>query len=353
MVAEHLAVVGHEDHHGVVALAGARERLQHAPHLLVDQLDHAVVGRLLPPLLVSRRPRVLLEERAAQPFLRIGVALAVDGGRQVLVQVALLIGEGSVERPVRVEDIDAHQPRAAALLLHEFDGAVGAPGGLVQLGRDVGAVAGAAVARGVYPAGVDRLVQAADAAQPVGVGVAAADELQRRQAEVEHPVAVVHARLHPGPAGGDVQLAGQSAVVAAVGDAARDQPPALVGRKVGVAVAVDVNGVGVQAGEEAGAARLTHRALAVRAGERNPLGAQPVDDRCVDVRIVQAVDGVVALLVGADPQDVGELACHAADSRWYRTRPPAFPRRARRIDHPPQNDPNDPAKLEPGPALIA
>ena len=67
MIAEHLAMIGHEDHHGVVALAGARKRLQHPPHLLVDQLDHAVVGRLLPPLPVSRRPGVLLEKRAEQP----------------------------------------------------------------------------------------------------------------------------------------------------------------------------------------------------------------------------------------------------------------------------------------------
>ena len=138
----------------------------------------------------------MLEIRAAQPFLRVGVAISVDGGGQILVQVALLIGERRVERPVRVEDVDAHQPWAAALLLDEFDGAVGAPGGLVQFGGYVEAVAGAAVARGVDTAGVDRLVQAPDAAQPVGVGVAAPDELQRRQGEerpssarpVEHPV---------------------------------------------------------------------------------------------------------------------------------------------------------------------
>ena len=211
----------------------------------------------------------------------------------------------------------------------------------MQLGRDVGAVAGAAIARGVDPAGVDHLVQAADPAQPVGVGVAAADELQRRQAEVEHPVAVVHARLHPGPARGDVQLAGQSAVVAAVGDAARDQPPALVGRKVGVAVAVDVNGVGVQAGEEAGAARLAHRALAVRPGECHAVRTQLVDDRRVDVRVVQAVDGVLALLVGADPQDVGKLACHAADSRWSQPASQPLRRAMLRI----VDGPNPPASL--------
>ena len=181
----------------------------------------------------------------------------------------------------------------------------------MQLGRYVGAVAGAAIALAVHGAGVDRLVQAPDTAQPVGIRVAAADELQCRQAEVEHPVAVVHPRFHPRPARGDVQLAGQPAVVAPIGEAPRDQPHPLVGREPGIAVAIDMNRVGVQTGEKAGATRLTHRALAVRPAERNPLGAQPVDDRRVDVRVVEAVDGVVALLVGADPQDVGQLVCHA------------------------------------------
>ena len=204
-----------------------------------------------------------------------------------------------------IEDVDAHQPRPAAPLAHEVDGTVGAPTGLMQLRGDVRAVAGAAVARIVQRAGVEHLVQSPDLLQPVTVGVAAAHELGGRHAVVEHTVAVVGACFDPGPGRGEVQLAGEAAIVAHVGQAAGDQAYPFVGGEIAVAVAVHVHGVGIETAQKAGAARLAHRALAVGAAEGHALLAQPVEDRRLEVRIVQAANGVIALLIGADPEDVG------------------------------------------------
>ena len=43
MVAEHVAVIGGDDHHRVVGLAGAGEGVPDPPELVVDLADHAVV----------------------------------------------------------------------------------------------------------------------------------------------------------------------------------------------------------------------------------------------------------------------------------------------------------------------
>ena len=61
MVADHVTVIAREDHHGVLALAGFLERVQHATDMCVNQLNHRpVFGEAFPPFLgaVARRLRL-------------------------------------------------------------------------------------------------------------------------------------------------------------------------------------------------------------------------------------------------------------------------------------------------------
>ena len=44
VIAQHLAVVGHEDYNRVIPLAGLLQHIQHSPHFVVDVLDHRVIG---------------------------------------------------------------------------------------------------------------------------------------------------------------------------------------------------------------------------------------------------------------------------------------------------------------------
>ena len=64
-------------------------------------------------------------------------------------------------------------------------------------------------------------------------------------------------------------------------------------------------GTGVKPGEKAGTTGRAYRALAVGLCECYALGAEAVEVGRVNVFIAEGVDGVVALLIGADPEDVG------------------------------------------------
>ncbi len=70
------------------------------------------------------------------------------------------------------------------------------------------------------------------------------------------------------------------------------------------AVPADPLIAGIESGEEAGPGGAADGTLAVGPVEGNPFGAQSVKVRCGDVRVVDGPNGVVALLVGADPEDV-------------------------------------------------
>ena len=64
-------------------------------------------------------------------------------------------------------------------------------------------------------------------------------------------------------------------------------------------------GAGIKSGEKARPTGRAYRALAVGMCECDALGAKAVEVGCLDVFIAEGVDGVVALLIGADPEDVG------------------------------------------------
>ena len=70
-------------------------------------------------------------------------------------------------------------------------------------------------------------------------------------------------------------------------------------------VAVDVDGAGVEAGQKAGPAGGADGTLAVGVAEGHALSHQAVNVWRGNVPVAQGGDGVIALLIGANPEDVG------------------------------------------------
>src|SRR5690606_22869554 len=194
------------------------------------------------------------------------------------------------------------QPRALVAGLDEADGLVGAPARLVQGRVDVVAVSAEAAVRSP-----DEHVLRLHALtrQPGGVVTAVLERLPRVAAVPDERVAVVRPRLVTEVRRGEVELADEPALVASIGPAASHEGGAV--RELAVAVAVHAHMAWVAAREEARPARGAHRALAVGPGERGAAGAECVERRRVNRVVAKRMHGVAALLIRADPQDVGAL----------------------------------------------
>ncbi len=314
MVAEHLAVVAHEDDQGVFAEAGGVELGEQPADLDVDQVAHrpvrgadqavVVVFHLLVRIeaeLAAVRPEVvdLLEAGLGVEFAR-----DVVGERDLVEPVEVAAEEvlGRVERVVGVEAVDGEEPGigVGGVAIDEVHRHLDAPGGLVVLLGD----AGLDVRRprvGVSPVGAALLAEPAGivAGGPVVVGVVRPEELG--VAVVDPPLLVGRpARLD----GGEVELAREAAGVPLVRQRLRDQD---LRRRDRLAVLAGAGGPGVAAGEEAGARGGAERVLAEGVGEEDARVRQGVDPGGADPRVAVAPQGVEALLVGADPQDVRSL----------------------------------------------
>ena len=237
-----------------------------------------------------------LEVDRRQPLLLRQVAGAEQRPRhgRGIEAVAVLLRR--VERRVRIVDVHARQPGGIGGALFagdELDGALGGPGGLVQRRRHAGRVPDQLAEHGaVLP-------------YPVGVVVAHRPVVARSVAVAPVAVAVGGARLDAPVGAGQVQLADQPAVIAGVGEQPRHQREAAHERVV--AVARVVAGARIGAGQKAGAARRADRTLAVGVGERGTRAPQLVQARRAHVAVALRAERVVALLVGAQPQDVGPL----------------------------------------------
>ena len=309
VVSEHFAVIAGEDDDGVIALPGFFKRVQETADIVVDQLDHGVVGgdHVLGVEFLGRTGLVL--EVSGDEFLCGDIAVSEgrrrDFGR--IVSIAVLLR--GIEGRVGVEDVDAHQPRAfAAFLGEELDGAVCTPGGLVQLGRDRCGFF-AEIAQGVSLCG-----------QPVGVGVAGGKAVFRVVAPVEDSVAVIfRARFFAAVCAGEVEFAAEATVVAAFCEQSCYERCAFTPLFVAVHAAADV--ARVAAGEEAGPARRADGALAEGAGEGNAFFDEPVQVGRVDVGIAEGVNCVEPLLVGTEPENIGTFLWHrrASFSRYVLT----------------------------------
>ena len=116
-------------------------------------------------------------------------------------------------------------------------------------------------------------------------------------------VAIIDAFFHHTiSATGKMQLAYKAAGVTGIGQEAADE---FFRGRHGLSVLPAACGARIAASEEGSSAGCANGALAIGAGERNTLRRQRIKVWRVDQWIAQRMDGVVPLLVGADPEDVG------------------------------------------------
>ena len=104
-----------------------------------------------------------------------------------------------------------------------------------------------------------------------------------------------------------MQLADHSAIVALFRQAPGNELYLFGLRKVIIAIPVLGDGAGIQAGHKAGPAGRTDRSLYESVGKGNTLLTQLVQIGGPDKVIPQRVNGIIALLVGRDPKDIGPL----------------------------------------------
>ena len=196
---------------------------------------------------------------------------------------------------MRLENVDRHQPRLeGTLLAHEVARHQGTPGGLRVLGVDRDAPR---VALRLGPLDAVRFeIHAPHVVAGPGVGEVVAPP--------HAAIAVVDAILQAAAgAGREVQFSNQAAFVAVVGQDARNEP--LVGAD-SLSVGAQAGDVRIAARQKAGARGRADRILRHRLRERDRLRHELAQVRCADVGVVQPFDGVIALLVGAHPEDVGQ-----------------------------------------------
>ena len=127
VVTQKVAVVGAENHQGVVQTAHARHLVEQAPEVVVQLLDEALVGRAhVAHHLVTRKGGTFLMLPVGRQH-RVGVVQfrgALDRGQAMLVAVHRVVRRGRHVGPVRLHVAQVQHPRAAALAAHEVDGLV-------------------------------------------------------------------------------------------------------------------------------------------------------------------------------------------------------------------------------------
>ena len=302
MVAEHLAVVGGEQEHGIGP--HRPHRLQQPADLVVDEVDHPVVGRLaaVPVVVVQVDvPGVGAGALARRgPVRQVRRPVADRRGRQVAADIAVVVVARRRERRVRVDERQIEKERLRVVaVLQEVDGAVDDPEGVQQFLRQVMRAAHPGI--GGDPVRVAGVPGAhAAVGQPLGVvaGVAVVGDL--------HVLEPVPPAARPAPA--HVALADHLGLVAGRGEFSGQQ----VRRRP---VAVDAHAdraVGGRRGtaHHGAARRHAARTLGVGAGEASAGSGQPIEVRRLQHRVPVDAERVAALLVGEDQDDVGPAARH-------------------------------------------
>ena len=107
---------------------------------------------------------------------------------------------------------------------------------------------------------------------------------------------------------GKVKLATEAAVIAFVGEQFCDQGRALA--PLFIAVHAGAYIAGVATGQETGAAWRADWALTEGVGKGDTFGGQAIQIGCSDVWIAEGLHSVEALLIGAEPEDVGAVLGH-------------------------------------------
>lgn len=313
MVTEHLSMVGHEDDEGVVALAGVVEGFEDATHFVIDVVAHGVVGGGdVAFVVIGHGAGVEFTGGVVGPFvvelLEAGFvfefAFPVIGERHVCGFVFFEVIGGGVEGVMGGEAVEGEEPGVWGVGLggDEVDGFFGAPGGLVMFGGDAVFDVGVGV-RGFL---VEFFPGEAFVGEPLGVGIVVAPIRLRVMGPVEVfvGVTVVDAGFDfMIGAGGEVEFSGETAEIR-VGAIAEDTgEEVFVGGHL-LAVLAAASGGGVSAGEEGGAAGRADGGLGEGVGEGGAFGDEAVEVGGVDVGVTERLDGIEALLVGAEPEDV-------------------------------------------------
>ena len=104
-----------------------------------------------------------------------------------------------------------------------------------------------------------------------------------------------------------MELAQQTAVVAQIRQVAGNQLAVL--RGVDGAIDIGIDRRGITAAQKACAAGGTNGILAICPGKGNALRAQLIQIGCVNIGIAQRMDGIPALLVRCQPENIGAF-CH-------------------------------------------
>ncbi len=174
---------------------------------------------------MRRDRRLRLEVDAGEGGLALQLLLPEERQRYRGRIHALQVGQRGVDRRVRIEGVDAHQPRSLARFGHEGDGLLGAPGRLVVFGSDP-----RATMPGHVP-GASRLALQVRVVRYIPVHALIREPLLvivlcrgpeglrlRMVAPFEHPIAVAVLRhlLHATVCRRQVQLTGEARVIARI-----------------------------------------------------------------------------------------------------------------------------------------
>jgi hypothetical protein len=130
----------------------------------------------------------------------------------------------------------------------------------------------------------------------------------------EHAVAVVDAIfVPPAGAGRQVELAGQSARVAVIRQRASHK---LFGRPNALPIRAQPGRMRVPSGQEAGSRRRANRILAVGMSKRDRFIHELPEIGRPNVVIIQTLNRVKALLIGADPEYIWHASAICLASRF-------------------------------------
>ena len=140
-------------------------------------------------------------------------------------------------------------------------------------------------------------------ANPIGVVMSFVPIIAWGVAELPVGVAVIESRFGAMAGTEEVEFADKAAGVSGVGEQFRNQRWVI--RPGAISVPTVVDSGRVHPGHKAGPARSADRALAVGVGEGGRLADELVDVRGLHVGIAESTDGIEALLVGTEPEDVG------------------------------------------------
>ena len=307
VVAEHLAVIAAEHHHGIVGQSELLQMAEQPPHLGIDVGDQGVVVREHAPIgaVVERAGRNA--ELGIVLVARLAGQRVVAGRRQRHLRFRVAREQLRHDHHLRMRILDAAQQeeRRASQVVEQLDGAVHGPGGalLARIGdgaerQRVGSVAlhlGSAAAVRVGNSAIGEIAHQ----RIVGIAVVAVGNPAGFEAVLR--VFVVAEVPHAG-VGAAVTLGGEH-----VGDGHHILAHAAAGLAGAPRAVVDPlpGGVRIEAAQPTRPRRRTHRRGAVGVAQHHPAARQGVDVGGVHIAAAGTPECIPAQLVAHHPENVG------------------------------------------------